>query len=61
MCIWDGIRAEHRAKAEAALTVREALDVVASPGWRWPPGFFGTEAALHPTASQLTSFTGVAT
>lgn len=56
--IWHGVRAEHRLKALTALSVREALDLIASPSWKWVPGFFRNPALLPPTASQLTSFIG---
>ncbi len=55
--LWNGVRAENRAKALTALTVRQALDAVSSPGWKWAPGFFRSPASLQ-TASQLTSFIG---
>jgi hypothetical protein len=35
------------------MTVREALDVVTSPGCRWKPDFFQTHAE-----AQLTSYVG---
>lgn len=38
--IWNRIRAEHKALAEKALTVREALAAIAKPAWTWKPGFF---------------------
>jgi tryptophan halogenase len=60
MRTWHGIRAANRARALTALTVREALDAIASPKWQWVPGYFRGQAVLHPTASQLTSFIGVA-
>jgi tryptophan halogenase len=56
--IWARIRAEHRVKALTALTVREALDAVLAPAWRWTPGFFRNPAHLATATAQLTSFIG---
>lgn len=58
--IWQGIRAENRVKALTALTVREALDAIASPSWQWMPGFFRNQSTQQPTSFQLTSFIGAA-
>jgi tryptophan halogenase len=57
--IWNGIRAENRMKALTGLTVRQALDAIALPSWKWVPGFFRKEYTLQPTASQLTSYIGI--
>jgi tryptophan halogenase len=56
--VWNGIRAENRIKALAALPVREALDAVLAPTWKWAPGYFKGRAIAQPTASHLTSYVG---
>jgi len=57
---WDAFRAENRAKAHAGMTIREALDRLYAPSWRWVPGFFGNRPIEHqPSTAQLTSFIGV--
>jgi tryptophan halogenase len=38
--IWNGIRAENRAKALTALNSQESLQAILSPEWKWTPGFF---------------------
>lgn len=38
--IWNGIRAEHRAKALTGMTIPEAYQAILSPEWRWVPDFF---------------------
>jgi tryptophan halogenase len=53
MHIWHGYRADNRARALTALSVREALDAIAAPAWKWVPGFF-RRASVQP----LTSFIG---
>jgi tryptophan halogenase len=58
--VWHSIRAENRMKALTALSVREALAAVTSPGWSWVPGFFRNHPALTPTSSQLTNYVGAA-
>ena len=38
--LWDGIRAENRARALTALTIREAYQAISAPEWQWNIGFF---------------------
>ena len=58
---WNAQIAMNRSNALSAMSVREALDVVTAPNWRWTPGFFGARSASsQPTSSQLTSFIGAA-
>jgi len=38
--VWNGIRAEHRTRAETGLTIPEALRSISSPNWTWNPAFF---------------------
>lgn len=33
--IWNGVRAENRAKALTAMTVQESFDAITSPNWTW--------------------------
>ncbi len=54
--IWHNVRMEHRMQALNALSVREALDAIASPGCQWVPGFFRSPTMLTPNASRLTPF-----
>jgi tryptophan halogenase len=56
--VWQGIRAENRLKALTALSVQEALDAIAAPTWKWPPGFYRTPAPVATSVSHLTSFIG---
>jgi hypothetical protein len=56
--VWNGVRAENRIKALTALTVREALDAVMSPNWKWVPGYFRRQAVALPTPVQLTNYVG---
>ena len=58
---WNAQIAMNRSNALAAMSVREALDIVTAPNWRWTAGFFGDRSASsQPTSSQLTSFIGAA-
>lgn len=65
--IWNGLREGHRKLAVDGLTVREALDVIGTPGWRWTPGFFGDRPPSpqgppqgnQPMATQMSSYIGV--
>ena len=54
--IWNGIRAEHRAQALSGMSVRQALNAIASPTWQWTPGYFRDASVMTPNASRLTSF-----
>ena len=38
--IWNGVRAEHRAKALTGLSVPQAWAAIQSPSWSWNPDFF---------------------
>lgn len=38
--VWNGIRAEHKALAEKALTIPEAFRAIQAPQWQWNPNFF---------------------
>jgi tryptophan halogenase len=58
--LWQGVRAENRIKALTALTVREALDAIAAPNWKWARGFFRTPLPAVPSVSHLTSYIGAA-
>jgi tryptophan halogenase len=56
--VWQGIRAENRVKALTALSVKEALDAVMAPSWKWTPGFFRTPVHVARSVTHLTSFIG---
>jgi tryptophan halogenase len=38
--IWNGIRAQHKAMAQTALTIPEAFAAIFAPAWVWNPAFF---------------------
>jgi tryptophan halogenase len=38
--IWSAHRQQNRSRAKSALTVRESLDYIRHPSWRWTPGFY---------------------
>jgi tryptophan 7-halogenase len=54
--VWQGIRAENRVKALTALTIRQALDAITAPNWKWTPGFFGKSAQIAAPEAKFTSW-----
>jgi tryptophan halogenase len=40
--VWAENRRQNAAIASAGLTVRETLDIVRTPAWKWTPGFYQT-------------------